>query len=81
MELADEYTSSMAYSSISGAAQVRHIDPSEGAALCVNHFNSDSCSIVTYATQRGGLHGWDLRAAREAFRLNMRPELGGTCED
>lgn len=75
-DLADEYTSSMAYSSVSGAAQVRLIDPSEGAALCVNHFNSDTCSVVAYATQRGGLHGWDLRAAREAFNLPMRPELG-----
>lgn len=72
----DEFTSSMSNITVKDKSQVRLLDPNEGSALCVNHFNSDVCSIVTYATQRGGLHGWDLRAAREVMRLPMRPELG-----
>lgn len=63
---------------VTGLSQIRKVHPSEGAVLCVHHFNSDVASVVTYATQRGGLHGWDLRAAREAFHLPMRHELGYT---
>lgn len=72
----DEFTSTMTSVTVKDKSQIRYIDPNEGAALCVNHFNSDVCSIVTYATQRGGLHGWDLRAAREVMHLPLRPELG-----
>ena len=25
--------------------------------------------VLCYATQRGGLHGWDLRAPAEAYRI------------
>lgn len=31
---------------------------------------------MVYLTQYGGLHGWDLRAAKEAFHYAVRPELG-----
>ncbi len=35
---------------------------------------------MTFATQKGGIHGWDLRAPREAFQFQTRPELGySTC--
>jgi phosphoinositide-3-kinase regulatory subunit 4 len=74
----DEFVSSMSNLAVKDRSLVRVLDPAEGAVLCVNHFNSDVCSIVTYATQRGGLHGWDLRAAREVMRLPVRPELGYT---
>ncbi len=41
---------------------------------------SDVASMVTFATQKGGIHGWDLRAPREAFHFQSRPELGySTC--
>jgi phosphoinositide-3-kinase, regulatory subunit 4 len=74
----DDYTVSSGNISVQGFSQVRVLDPSEGPAVCVGHFNSDVCSVVTYATQRGGMHGWDLRAAREAMHLPVRPELGYT---
>ena len=74
--LHDDFTANMGNIGVVGLSQVRILDPSEGAVLCVNHFNSDVASLVTYATQRGGLHGWDLRAAKEVMHLPMRPELG-----
>lgn len=65
--------------SVSGSSVVRTIDTStEGAVTSVQHFNNDVASVVTYATQKGGIHGWDLRAANEAFHLPIRPELGYT---
>lgn len=66
--------------SVAGTTVVRRIHPSEGAVVGVQHFNSDVCSVVTYATQKGGVHGWDLRSAQETMNLKMRPELGyPTC--
>eukprot|EP01038_Epipyxis_sp_PR26KG_P008875 gene8875-11972_t len=61
---------------VSGASVIKCIDPREGPLLSVQHYNSDICSVVTYATQRGGIHGWDLRASKEAFNYTIRPELG-----
>lgn len=63
---------------VSGYSAVKVVDPSEGSIQCVQHFNSDICSVVAYATQRGGVHGWDLRASQEAMNLKLRPELGYT---
>lgn len=63
--------------SVCGATVVRTVDMrAEGSVLSVQHFNSDVASVVMYATQRGGIHAWDLRASKEAFQLPMRPELG-----
>lgn len=65
--------------SVSGSSVLRTIDTAmEGAVTSVQHFNNDVASVVTYATQKGGIHGWDLRAANEAFHLPIRPELGYT---
>ena len=61
---------------VSGTSVVRTIDSAEGEVLSVQHFNSDIASVVTYATQKGGVHGWDLRMPQEAFRFTARPELG-----
>jgi hypothetical protein len=61
---------------VSGTSVVRSIDAAEGAITSVHHYNGDVASVVTYATQNGGIHGWDLRAANEAFSLPLRPELG-----
>jgi phosphoinositide-3-kinase regulatory subunit 4 len=62
---------------VNGTSLVRKIDSSEeGELLAVQHFNSDIASVVTYATQYGGIHGWDLRTPSEVFRYAIRPELG-----
>jgi phosphoinositide-3-kinase regulatory subunit 4 len=63
-------------SSVSGTSLVKMVNPDEGAVVSVQHYNGDVCSVLAYATQHGGIHGWDLRASQEAFNLNLRPELG-----
>lgn len=61
---------------VSGSSLIRSVNSGEGEILSVQHFNSDIASVVTFATQRGGIHGWDLRMPKEAFRFLVRPELG-----
>lgn len=62
----------------SRTALVRELRPSvdEGAVLSVNHYNTDSQCLVIYGTQHNRLHACDLRARREAWTLEMPPELG-----
>jgi serine/threonine protein kinase len=67
---------SYAYASVRGASLLRVLNPDEGAVSCVQHFHSDVASVVLFASQRGGVHAWDLRMSREAFSLALRPELG-----
>jgi hypothetical protein len=62
--------------SVRGASLLRVLNPDEGAVSCVQHFHSDVASVVLFASQRGGVHAWDLRMSREAFSLALRPELG-----
>ena len=62
---------------VSGKALVRKVDAtSEGQVLSLSHFNTLSSSVVTYATEKGGIHGWDLRSGKEPFFMNIRPEFG-----
>ncbi len=46
---------------------MRTIDAAEGAITSVHHYNGDVASVVTYATQNGGVHGWDLRAVHNLY--------------
>lgn len=57
-------------------AEVRALHDNEGPVVAVNHFNGDICSVLTYITQQGGVHGHDLRAGGDAFKYSLRPELG-----
>ena len=59
-----------------GSAAVREMEAAEGEVLSVSNFNSLSASVVTFATQRGGIHSWDLRSNREPFCLKHSPEMG-----
>jgi hypothetical protein len=52
---------------VSGTSVVRTIDAAEGAITSVHHYNGDVASVVTYATQNGGVHGWDLRAVHNLY--------------
>ena len=61
---------------VQGSSVIKMYDPNEGEALCVNHFNTDSASILLAGTQAGKIHGWDLRSSQEPFCLKLRPELG-----
>lgn len=61
---------------VPSSSEIKQLQPSEGAVVAVSHYSSDVASVVTYLTQNGGLHAWDLRASREAFQFGVRPELG-----
>jgi phosphoinositide-3-kinase, regulatory subunit 4 len=63
-------------SKVVGSTCVRIVDTSEGEVSTVNHFNSLSSSVLTYGTQKGIVHAWDLRCGEEPFRLAHGPELG-----
>lgn len=73
-EIADESLSRSPV--VSGTSLIKTINSSEGSAVCVQHFNSTVASVVTFATQKGGIHGWDLRSSTAAFYFPSKPELG-----
>eukprot|EP00475_Leptophrys_vorax_P038192 TRINITY_DN6689_c0_g1_i1.p1 TRINITY_DN6689_c0_g1~~TRINITY_DN6689_c0_g1_i1.p1 ORF type:complete len:1151 (+),score=275.62 TRINITY_DN6689_c0_g1_i1:39-3455(+) len=59
-----------------GNSTVKNLAPEEGAALCIDHFNSVTESLLVYSTQKGNVHFWDLRASREPFVLSVPPYVG-----
>jgi phosphoinositide-3-kinase, regulatory subunit 4 len=61
---------------IAGSNTLKRLNRNEGEVIAVSHFNTASSCVATYATQRGGVRSWDLRAAREPFSLRHSPELG-----
>jgi phosphoinositide-3-kinase regulatory subunit 4 len=63
---------------VCGAALVRKVETGEGPVLSVSHFNAASGteSVLLYASQRGRVRAWDLRASREAWVVESPPELG-----
>jgi phosphoinositide-3-kinase, regulatory subunit 4 len=63
-------------SSSGNPSVVKSLEPLEGPVQCLQHYTGDVASVLTYATQRGVIHSWDLRASREPFQYNVRPELG-----
>lgn len=63
-------------SRVVGSTSTRSANPREGEILAVSHFNSSSASVVTFATQQGVVHSWDLRCATEPFKLHQSPEFG-----
>jgi phosphoinositide-3-kinase regulatory subunit 4 len=63
-------------SRVIGTTMIREVDPVEGEILAVSHFNSSAASVITFATQKGSVHSWDLRCAKEPFVLKHGPDLG-----
>jgi phosphoinositide-3-kinase regulatory subunit 4 len=62
---------------VSGCSVVKTVESTdEGEVLAVSHFNSLSASVLAFATQRGIVHSWDLRADKEPFVLKHPAELG-----
>jgi WD40 repeat protein len=62
--------------SISGYSMIKSIDSCEGSIVNLQHFNNDMCSVLVYASQKGIIHGWDMRSVRDSFKYTLRPELG-----
>lgn len=69
-------TSSMSASNTPGMPVIKTLDCSEGPVVGVQHFSGDVASVVSFITQGGKIHGWDLRSRQEAFEYTVRPELG-----
>ena len=62
-----------------GAAETKQLSANEGAVAALLAVSNDT---LCFATARGGVHGWDLRAppSKEAFRIFVPPRLGAvTC--
>lgn len=53
----------------------RQLGPGEGRVVDVQQWGS-SHAFMTYATQRGGVHGRDLRMQRDAWVVPSPPSLG-----
>eukprot|EP00326_Haptolina_ericina_P014949 CAMPEP_0181177298 /NCGR_PEP_ID=MMETSP1096-20121128/5087_1 /TAXON_ID=156174 ORGANISM="Chrysochromulina ericina, Strain CCMP281" /NCGR_SAMPLE_ID=MMETSP1096 /ASSEMBLY_ACC=CAM_ASM_000453 /LENGTH=1084 /DNA_ID=CAMNT_0023265441 /DNA_START=72 /DNA_END=3327 /DNA_ORIENTATION=- len=51
------------------------LEPSDGRLLTVTCMEG-SGGLVCYSTEAGGVHAWDLRCAREAWRLPHERTLG-----
>lgn len=71
-----EYSHPYDRSRVAGSTSVRTVNKEEGEILTVSHFNSSSGSIVTFGTQKGIIHSWDMRCAQEPFLLRHGPDLG-----
>lgn len=62
--------------SVSGSTSIYTLAPEEGPIIALNHYNTDSSSILLYCTLYGGFHGWDIRTSSEIFHISIRTELG-----
>jgi len=60
----------------SNFATVRQIDEAEGAIRAIDHYNTNSQSIIVYATSKGNIRGWDLRSSAEAWCLANQTKHG-----
>ena len=61
---------------VAGSTEIKRMNPCEGEVLAINQFNNQGSSLLTYATEKGLIHSWDLRSAREPFRLKSFQDVG-----
>lgn len=59
-----------------GFSTVQYLDKTHGSVVAIDHFNTDSQSVLVYGTSKGFIHGWDLRQRKEAFLMRNPAELG-----
>ena len=65
-----EYNSAAKLNNYTGISMIKTVDSSsEGPVIRLEHFNTNSESLLVYATQRGHLYGWDLRASRQVLSI------------
>ncbi|MEW5319540.1 MAG: hypothetical protein WDW38_010685 [Sanguina aurantia] len=58
-----------------GVVCLRQLSPGQGAVTEVTQWGPH---LLLYATQRGGVHGWDLRVKRDVWVMAGPPALGLT---
>lgn len=46
------------------------MERAEGPVVAISHFNSLTQSVLAFATTKGKVHGWDLRAKHEAWLMS-----------
>ncbi len=64
-----------------GCTPIKHnLERSDGPVVAISHFNTLTQSLLAYATTKGKLHGWDLRAKAEAWLLT-NPLSQGVIQD
>jgi len=61
---------------VAAVKTVRELQVEDGYALSMRHFNAAAESLLVYSTSSGGIHGWDLRAPREAWAVHSRVSDG-----
>mmetsp|Transcript_37690 Transcript_37690/g.78957 ORF Transcript_37690/g.78957 Transcript_37690/m.78957 type:complete len:712 (+) Transcript_37690:17-2152(+) len=61
---------------VAGSTEIKKVNPSEGEVLAINQFNNQGSSLITYATEKGSIHSWDLRSAKEPFCLKSFQDTG-----
>jgi phosphoinositide-3-kinase, regulatory subunit 4 len=63
-------------SRVAGTSFVKKVDSNEGEVQSISHFNTSAASLIAFSTQKGVVHSWDLRCAKEPFVLRHSPDLG-----
>ncbi|KAG7353916.1 NB-ARC domain containing protein [Nitzschia inconspicua] len=61
---------------VAGSSSIRMMNHFEGEILAVNQYNTPGASILMFATQKGRVHSWDLRSAKEPFCLENFQDTG-----
>ena len=64
---------------VCGSSLVRKLACSEGEIVALSNFVAPSGAVITFASQRGIIHSWDLRSECEPFTLKLYPEVGLIC--
>ena len=62
--------------SVTGMSEIKNLPVTDGGVVCMQHFNGDSASVLTYCTAKGAVKSWDLRSSSEPFEYYIPPELG-----
>lgn len=58
------------------ATGLKELRCENSAVMVLDYLNNVSESLLIYATRNGEIRAWDLRMRREAWRLEVSPELG-----
>jgi serine/threonine protein kinase/WD40 repeat protein len=58
------------------ATGLKEIRTESSAVMVIDYLNNVSESLLIYATRNGEIRAWDLRMRREAWKLEISPELG-----
>eukprot|EP00644_Phytophthora_capsici_P002970 jgi/Phyca11/504259/fgenesh2_kg.PHYCAscaffold_7_\ len=58
------------------ATGIKELRANNSAVMAIDYLNNVTEALLLYATRDGKIHAWDMRMRREAWTLNVSPELG-----